>query len=191
MYDVIVIGAGVSGSAIARELSRYDIKICVIEKESDVCEGTSKANSGIVHAGYDAKPGSMKARMNVRGSKLIKELSEKLDFPFRQNGSMVLAFSEEDRPKLEELLERGSVNAAADGLFPSDLVGTGHHGFLFAHIGFDLVGDDFHLVLQFFGQLAKFHEFSDLRGDGGGGCAHGVYLPFFSEQVLFCLPLYS
>ena len=109
-YDVCVVGAGVTGSAIAMALSKYDMSVCVIEKEEDVCSGTSKANSGIVHAGYDAKPGSMKARMNVRGSKLIKELSEKLDFPFRQNGSLVLAFSEEDRPKLEELLERGKKN---------------------------------------------------------------------------------
>ena len=67
MYDVVIIGAGVSGAAIARELSRYDCNVCVLEKEEDVCCGTSKANSAIVHAGYDCKPGSMMAKMNVRG----------------------------------------------------------------------------------------------------------------------------
>jgi len=109
-FDVCVIGAGVTGCAIARELSMYDLSVCVIEKEEDVCSGTSKANSGIVHAGYDAKPGSVKAKMNVRGSKLIKELSETLDFPYRQNGSMVVAFSEGDVPRLEELKARGEAN---------------------------------------------------------------------------------
>ncbi len=110
MYDVIVIGAGVSGSAIARELSRYDIKICVIEKESDVCEGTSKANSGIVHAGHDARPGTLKARLNVMGNGMMDELSKKLDFPFIRNGSMVVCWSEDEVQKLEELKERGEKN---------------------------------------------------------------------------------
>ena len=94
--DVCVIGAGVVGCAAARELSKYDLTICVLEKEEDVCSGTSKANSGIVHAGHDAKPGTMKARMNLRGNALIKELSKTLDFHFRQNGSMVLCFDEND-----------------------------------------------------------------------------------------------
>ena len=67
-YDVIIIGAGVTGSAIARELSKYQLSVCVLEKEEDVCSGTSKANSGIVHAGHDAVPGTMKAKMNVRGT---------------------------------------------------------------------------------------------------------------------------
>ena len=74
MQDIIIIGAGVTGCAIARELSRYDLDVCVIEKSSDVCEGTSKANSGIVHAGYDAKPGSLKAKLNVRGNEMMEQL---------------------------------------------------------------------------------------------------------------------
>lgn len=110
MTDVTIIGAGVTGSAIARELSRYDLEITVLEKESDVCEGTSKANSGIVHSGYDAKPGTLKARFNVEGNRLIHELSPLLDFPFRENGSLVLALEEEGRAGLEELLERGQKN---------------------------------------------------------------------------------
>lgn len=110
MYDVIIIGAGVSGCAIARELSAYDRKIAVLEKASDVCEGTSKANSGIVHAGYDAKPGSKKAELNLRGNALMENLSKQLDFPFRRNGSLVLCFEEGDREQLQELLERGRKN---------------------------------------------------------------------------------
>jgi len=74
MYDVIIIGAGVSGAAAARELSRYNAKICVIEKEEDVCCGTSKANSAIVHAGYDAKEGSLMAKLNVRGNAMMEQL---------------------------------------------------------------------------------------------------------------------
>ncbi len=110
MIDVTIIGAGVTGSAIAMELSRYNLDVLVLEKESDVCEGTSKANSGIVHSGYDAKPGTLKARFNVEGNKLIHELSKTLDFPFKENGSLVLALEEEGRAGIEELLERGISN---------------------------------------------------------------------------------
>lgn len=109
-YDVLIIGAGVSGSAIARELARRERRIAVLERESDVCEGTSKANSGIVHAGYDALPGSLKARLNVQGNRMMKALSEELDFPFWQNGSLVVGFGEESLEKLRELYERGRKN---------------------------------------------------------------------------------
>lgn len=90
MYDAIIIGAGVTGCAIARELSRYQLNILVLEKEEDVCCGTSKANSAIIHAGHDAKPGSLKARFNVRGNELMDQLSADLNFPFTRNGSLVL-----------------------------------------------------------------------------------------------------
>ena len=110
MYDVIIIGAGVSGCAIARELSRMELKILVLEKACDVCEGTSKANSGIVHAGYDALPGTLKARLNVEGSRRMKALSEELDFAYRQNGSLVLCFDEKEQHKLTELRDRGQAN---------------------------------------------------------------------------------
>ena len=110
MYDVIIIGAGVSGCAIARELSRYRLKTLVLEKESDVCEGTSKANSGIVHAGYDAEPGTLKARLNVEGSRKMEALSKELDFPYRKNGSLVLCFNDKETGKLEELKKRGETN---------------------------------------------------------------------------------
>ncbi len=113
-YDVVVIGAGVTGSAIARELARYKLKTLVLEKEEDVCSGTSTANSGIVHGGFDAKEGTMMARMNVRGAELIRKLHKTLDFTYRENGSMVLAFSEADLPGLEELKRRGEANGVTD-----------------------------------------------------------------------------
>ena len=83
MYDVVVIGAGVTGCAVARELSAYQLKTMVLEREEDVCCGTSKANSAIVHAGFDAAPGSWKARMNVEGNRKIRQLSKELDFPYK------------------------------------------------------------------------------------------------------------
>lgn len=109
-YDVIIIGAGVSGCAIARELSRYRLAVAVLEKEEDVCCGTSKANSGIVHAGFDAPEGSLMARLNVEGNRLMGPLSKELDFPFRQNGSLVLCFEEEKLGELTSLYERGKTN---------------------------------------------------------------------------------
>ena len=110
MYDVIIIGSGVSGSAAARELSRYDLKIGVLEKEEDVCCGTSKANSGIVHAGFDASPGSLMAKMNVRGNRMMEQLAKDLDIPFERNGSLVLCFAKEERNRLEKLKEQGEEN---------------------------------------------------------------------------------
>ena len=109
-YDVAVIGGGVIGCSTARELSRYDMKICLLEKEEDVCSGTSKANSAIVHAGYDAENGSWKARFNVEGNCMMEELSKELDFEFKRNGSMVLCFSEDDMGSLKCLYEKGVKN---------------------------------------------------------------------------------
>jgi len=114
MYDVVIIGAGVSGSAIARELSRYQVNACVVEKAEDVCCGTSKANSAIVHAGYDAENGSLMADLNVKGNLLMGELSKELDFSFRMNGSLVICLHEEDMPNLEALYERGVKNGVKD-----------------------------------------------------------------------------
>ena len=110
MYDVIIIGAGVSGSAVARELSRYRIKVCVLAKEEDVCCGTSKANSGIVHAGYDAAEGSLMAKLNVRGNEMMDALARDLDIPFKRTGSLVICLHEEDQPQLQTLYERGGRN---------------------------------------------------------------------------------
>ena len=100
MYDVMIIGAGVSGSSSARELSRYQAKVCVLEKEEDVCCGTSKANSAIVHAGYDAANGSLMAKLNVEGNQMMEALSKELDFSFSRCGSLVVCLDEENLPNL-------------------------------------------------------------------------------------------
>ena len=110
MYDVIIIGGGVSGAASARELSRYKVRACVLEKEEDVCCGTSKANSAIAHAGYDAEPGSLMAKLNVRGNEMMEQLSKDLDFPFQRIGSLVSCLSEEEMPGLQKLYDKGIAN---------------------------------------------------------------------------------
>ena len=110
MYDTIIIGAGVIGANVARELSKYRLKVAVLEKNRDVCEETSKANSGIVHGGYDALPGTKKASYNIRGSRMMADLCRQLDVPYRQNGSLVLAFSEEEKTELVALYHQGVKN---------------------------------------------------------------------------------
>ena len=110
MYDVLIIGAGAVGCAAAMELAKYKLSVCVVDKESDVCEGTTKANSAIAHAGFDAEPGTLKAKLNVRGSKMMPELARKFDFAYKQNGAMVLCFDEADKPKLEILKDRAVKN---------------------------------------------------------------------------------
>lgn len=110
MYDVIIIGGGASGTATARELSKYKGTFCLLEKEEDLCCGTSKANSGIVHAGYDAPEGSLMAKLNVLGNEKMEKLSRELDFPFKRTGSLVLCFSPEDLPSLKLLYDRGTAN---------------------------------------------------------------------------------
>ena len=114
MYDVIIIGGGVTGCAAAAELAKYRLSVCLVEKESDVCEGTSKANSAIVHAGFDAEPGTLKAKLNVRGNAMMAELSQKLDFAFRNNGAMVLCFEDSQLSDLEKLKEKGEKNGVPD-----------------------------------------------------------------------------
>lgn len=112
--DVAIIGAGVIGTYIARELSRYRLNTVIIEKENDIADGTTKANSAIVHAGYDAKIGSLKAKTNVLGNQLYEELCRELDVPFKRIGSLVVAFSNEEMETLEELLEQGNKNGVPD-----------------------------------------------------------------------------
>lgn len=110
MFDVTIVGAGVIGCSIARELSKYNLKVCVLEKGPDVATGTSKANSGIVHGGHDATPGTLKAKLNVRGNEMFDKLVEELDFPFKRNGSLVLCFDESEKDGLQKLLEKGQKN---------------------------------------------------------------------------------
>jgi glycerol-3-phosphate dehydrogenase len=110
VYDVVIIGAGVTGAAVARELSRYEVNVLVIEKEEDVCCGTSKANSAIVHAGYDCMPGSMMAKMNVRGNEMMGNLTQDLDIPFERTGSLLVCTHKDGLGGLQELYERGVRN---------------------------------------------------------------------------------
>ena len=117
-YDVIVIGAGVVGCLTARELSRYNLRALVLEAGGDVAEGASKANSAIVHAGFDAKPGSNKAKFNVLGNRMFENVCKELKVPFRRNGSLVLAFSEDERASLEELKSRAAENGV-----PVEIIG--------------------------------------------------------------------
>lgn len=110
MYDIAIIGGGVVGGMIMRELSAYNLNICMLEKENDVAVGASRANSAIVHAGFDAKEGSLKAKLNVEGSEMMKHITDELGVKYKKNGSLVVGFNAEDREMLEELLERGNKN---------------------------------------------------------------------------------
>lgn len=114
MYDIVVIGAGVVGAMIARKLSSYQLSICILEKKHDVAMGASSANSAIVHAGFDAKEGSLKARLNVRGSEMMAEVCRELGVKYKNNGSLVIGFGDEDKVTLEALLERGIANGVRD-----------------------------------------------------------------------------
>lgn len=118
VYDIAVIGAGVVGTLIARNLSQYKLDIVLVEKSSDVATGTTKANSGIVHAGFDAMTGTMKAKMNVPGCRMMEEVATTLHVPYEKNGALVVAFSEEERPIVQALYDRGIAN----GLTEDELV---------------------------------------------------------------------
>ncbi|MBE5752616.1 MAG: NAD(P)/FAD-dependent oxidoreductase [Clostridiales bacterium] len=110
MYDVIVIGGGVIGGLILRELSRYRLNACLVEKEEDVCMGQSRANSGIVHAGYDAVEGTLKAKFNVLGNKMMEKVTKELGVKYVNNGSLVVAFSDNEMQTLDQLKRRGENN---------------------------------------------------------------------------------
>ena len=110
MHDVTVIGAGVIGTFIARELSKYNLDILLLDKDTDVANGTTKANSAIVHAGYDCKPGTLKAKLNAKGNQMFEDICSDLDVHFKRTGSFVVAFEEEQLPTLKELYERGIEN---------------------------------------------------------------------------------
>lgn len=114
MYDVAVIGAGVIGGMIARKLSGYRLSVCILERGNDVAMGATRANSAIVHAGFDAKEGTLKAKLNVQGSEMMEAVAEELGVKYRRNGSLVIGFTEEDRKELEVLLRRGCANGVKD-----------------------------------------------------------------------------
>ncbi|MDE6758865.1 MAG: NAD(P)/FAD-dependent oxidoreductase [Clostridia bacterium] len=114
MRKILIIGGGIVGCSVARELSRYDAQITVLEKFNDVSCGTTKANSGIVHAGFDAKPNTLKAKFNILGNAMFDNLAQELDFPFKRNGALVLCFDENDLPNLYELYHRGVGNGVEE-----------------------------------------------------------------------------
>ena len=113
MFDAIIIGAGVTGTSVAYQLSKKKGNFLVLEKNEDVCTETSKANSAICHGGYDAKPGTMKAKMNVKGNHMMEEEAKKLSFPYKKIGTLVLCHSEEDMPKLQALYDQGIENGVS------------------------------------------------------------------------------
>ena len=110
MYDVAIIGCGVVGASLAYTLSRYQLRVLVLEKENDVAMGTTKANSAIVHAGYDPAHGTLMAKLNVQGSAMMEELCRRLSVKYKRIGSFVVAFNEEQRAHLQEMLENGNKN---------------------------------------------------------------------------------
>lgn len=110
IYDVVIVGAGVIGGMLARELSRYELSVAVLEKDNDVAMAASRANSGIVHGGYDPIPGTLKAKLNSQGVELLFEAAKELSVPCKRNGSMVCAFSAEEEPLIEELFQQGQQN---------------------------------------------------------------------------------
>lgn len=114
MYDVAIIGVGVVGALTARELSKYQVKVCMLEKGDDVAMGATKANSAIVHGGFDPEPGTLKAKLNVEGTRMMPELTAQLHVPYQQNGSLVLAFSEEEAKHVKMLYERGLENGVPE-----------------------------------------------------------------------------
>ena len=114
MFDVAIIGAGVAGAFVARELSKYELRVVILEKMSDVALGATRANSAIVHAGYDAKEGSLKAKLNVRGSEMMEDVARELGVKYNRCGSLVVGFSDEDRETLNALKERGERNGVRE-----------------------------------------------------------------------------
>ena len=113
-FDIAIVGAGITGCAIARQLARFDLSICVVEAVNDIALGASKANGGLVHAGYDPAPGTVKAQVNARGCELYGTWSQELGFLFRRTGSMVLGFNDEDRAHLEKLRQNGLANGVPE-----------------------------------------------------------------------------
>lgn len=142
-YDIVIIGGGVSGCLIAYRLSKFNISVCLVEKEADLACGATGANSAIVHSGYDPEPGTLKAKYNVRGNSLFDELCRDLGVPFIRNGSLIIAFNEEENEQLVRLKNRGEVNgvpglrilSASETLELEPAISPGVYSSLFAPTG--------------------------------------------------------
>ena len=113
-YDVVVIGGGVVGGLILRELTKYNLSVALLEADSDICAGQSRANSGIVHAGFDAISGTNKAKFNVKGAKMMPQITKELGVKYKNNGALVVAFDNEDLNVLNELKVRGETNGVEE-----------------------------------------------------------------------------
>lgn len=135
-YDVAIIGAGVSGALIARELSAYDVSVALLERANDVAMGTTKANSAIVHGGFDAITGTLKAKLNVKGTALMPVICKEMNVPYRNNGSVVLAFSENEMETVKTLYDRGIANGV-EGL---EIIDSARVKELEPHTSDDVVG---------------------------------------------------
>lgn len=114
IYDVAIIGGGITGTAIARELSKYELKVALLESKMDIGAGSTKGNGGVVHSGYDPKHGTLKAKLNVKGSLMYPKLSKELGFSYKNTGSFVVAFYDDDLPRLNMLLDNGRKNGVPD-----------------------------------------------------------------------------
>ncbi|MEG0378783.1 MAG: FAD-dependent oxidoreductase, partial [Eubacterium sp.] len=109
-YDVVIIGGGITGTGIAHELAKYDIKTALLERGQDVGIGATKGNGGVVHPGYDPHPGTLKAKLNPNGARMYPRLAKELDFDLRHTGTLVVAYSEADLKKVDELLDNAKIN---------------------------------------------------------------------------------
>ncbi len=136
IFDIAVIGAGVVGAFISRELTKYKLSVCILEKECDVAMGSSRANSAIVHAGFDAEPGTLKAKLNVRGSQMMEQIAKDLGVSYRRNGSLVIGFNDKDMEAVRILYNRGIQNGV-EGL---EIIGKERLKELEPHISDEAVG---------------------------------------------------
>ncbi len=136
IFDVAVIGAGVVGGLIGRELTKYKLSVCILEKECDVAMGSSRANSAIVHAGFDAESGTLKAKLNVRGSQMMEQVAKDLGVSYRRNGSLVIGFDEKDMAIIRTLYDRGLEN----GVQGLELIGRERLKKLEPHLSDQVVG---------------------------------------------------
>ena len=194
-YDVIVIGAGVVGSAIARELSRYRLNIAVLEKNLDVCNETSGRNSAVVHGGFANPTGSLKARCCVEGNKIMGQLAEELDFPFKRCGKVLVGNTPEDRARLERTMEQGAVNGCG-GLEMIDEKKL--HGLVPAAVGKFAVWSKNSGIMDPFLYTAALaenahangaeylfdHEVTGIKKDGKWYCMHTEHGDFYTRWVI-------
>ena len=123
MYDILIIGAGITGTLIARELSRYNLSVAVLEKDNDVGNKTTNANSAIIHSGYDPVPGTLKAKFNVLGNPMFDQLTKELDVPFYRLGSLTVTLYDNQIEQLKTLAERSKENGVEVRLNPKYIVG--------------------------------------------------------------------